>query len=519
MTSGTMRIRGRPIQDTTARQEVPVTTSDGQRKDEQDLLAKVPTGLFIGGSWREASSGDTFAVQDPATGTEIARVADATAEDGMAALDAAAAAQADWARTAPRDRAELLRAGFEAVTARAEDFALLMTLEMGKSLAEARGEVGYGSEFLRWFSEIAAHESGRYATAPDGKSRLLVTKRPVGPSLLITPWNFPLAMATRKIAPALAAGCTVVVKPAQLTPLTTLLFTEVMREVGVPDGVINVVPSSSASRVTGPILGDPRLRKLSFTGSTEVGRKLLATASERILRTSMELGGNAPLLVFEDADLDQAVAGAMLAKFRNGGEACTSANRLYVQESVAEEFSARFAEAVRALKLARGTEEGADVGPLIDADARDKVTALVQDAVDRGAEAAVGGVARDGAGYFFEPTVLTGIAPGSRVLDEEIFGPVAPVLTFADEAEAIELANATEFGLIAYAFTRDTARTLRLTEQLETGMLGINSGVISNPAAPFGGVKESGLGREGGVEGIAEYQETVYVGIADPFAG
>jgi succinate-semialdehyde dehydrogenase/glutarate-semialdehyde dehydrogenase len=337
--------------------------------------------------------------------------------------------------------------------------------------------------------------------------------------LLITPWNFPLAMATRKIAPALAAGCTVVVKPAQLTPLTTLLFTEVMREVGVPDGVINVVPSSSASRVTGPILGDPRLRKLSFTGSTEVGRKLLATASERILRTSMELGGNAPLLVFEDADLDQAVAGAMLAKFRNGGEACTSANRLYVQESVAEEFSARFAEAVRALKLARGTEEGADVGPLIDADARDKVTALVQDAVDRGAEAAVGGVARDGAGYFFEPTVLTGIAPGSRVLDEEIFGPVAPVLTFADEAEAIELANATEFGLIAYAFTRDTARTLRLTEQLETGMLGINSGVISNPAAPFGGVKESGLGREGGVEGIAEYQETVYVGIADPFAG
>lgn len=485
---------------------------------EQDLLDRVPTQLLIGGRWRAASSGTTFTVSDPATGQALTEVADASAEDGLAALDAAAAAQDDWARTPPRQRAELLRAAFDRVQERAEDFALLMTLEMGKSLTESRGEVGYGGEFLRWFSEIAAHEGGRYATAPDGASRILVTKKPVGPSLLITPWNFPLAMATRKIAPALAAGCTVIVKPAQLTPLTTLLLADVLREVGVPDGVVNVVPSSHARTVTEPVLADPRLRKLSFTGSTEVGRGLLRSSADGVLRTSMELGGNAPFLVFEDADLDAAVEGAMLAKFRNGGEACTSANRIYVQSSVVGDFSERFTKKVRALQVARGTEDGADIGPLIDEDARGKVAGLVDDAVVRGATAPVGGRPVDGPGWFYEPTVLTGIADGSRILDEEIFGPVAPIVPFETEQQAIELANATEFGLISYAYTTDAARMLRLPERLETGMLGINSGVISNPAAPFGGVKASGLGREGGAEGIAEYQETMYVGIADPFA-
>jgi succinate-semialdehyde dehydrogenase/glutarate-semialdehyde dehydrogenase len=485
---------------------------------EQELLDRVPTRLLIGERWRDASGGGTFTVSDPATGRALTEVADATAEDGLAALDAASAAQPGWAATPPRQRADLLRAAFDRVQERAEDFALLMTLEMGKSLTESRGEVGYGGEFLRWFSEIAAHESGRYAVAPDGASRILVTKKPVGPSLLITPWNFPLAMATRKIAPALAAGCTVIVKPAQLTPLTTLLLADVLREVGVPDGVVNVVPSSSARTVTEPVLADPRLRKLSFTGSTEVGRGLLRSSADGVLRTSMELGGNAPFLVFEDADLDAAVEGAMLAKFRNGGEACTSANRIYVQSSVADAFSARFTEKVRALQVARGTEEGADIGPLIDEDARAKVAGLVEDAVGRGATASAGGRSVDGPGWFYEPTVLTGIAADSRILTEEIFGPVAPVVPFEDEDEAVALANATEFGLISYAYTTDAARMLRLPERLESGMLGINSGVISNPAAPFGGVKASGLGREGGAEGIAEYQETMYVGIADPFA-
>lgn len=485
---------------------------------EKELVAGLPTDLLIGGAWREASGGGRFPVEDPSTGETLTTVADATPQDGAEALDAAVAAQDAWAATPSRERAEILRRAFDAVQARADDFALVMTLEMGKSLTEARGEVGYGSEFLRWFSEVAAHFSGRYAPAPDGASRLLVLKKPVGPCLLITPWNFPLAMATRKIAPAVAAGCTMVVKPASATPLTTLLLAQVLQEAGLPDGVLNVVPTSSAGAVTGPLIADPRLRKLSFTGSTEVGRGLLEQAAQNVLRTSMELGGNAPFLVFEDADLDAAVEGAVAAKLRNIGEACTAANRFYVHASVADEFSRRLADRFAAQRVGRGTDPDAQLGPLVDERSRDKVDGLVQDAVGQGATVLTGGEAVDGPGYFYRPTVLTDVPDGARVLTEEIFGPVAPVVTFADEDEAVRLANGSPFGLIAYAFTTDLARGLRLPERLEVGMLGLNSGVISNPAAPFGGVKQSGIGREGGVEGIEEYLETMYVGIPSPSA-
>lgn len=485
---------------------------------ERDLLAMAPTQLFLNGKWVDASSGATFDVEDPATGLTLANVADATAEDGQAALTAAADAQDAWARTAPRTRSELLRATFEAVTARADDFALLMTLEMGKPLAEARGEVAYGAEFLRWFSEEAPRIAGRYSVAPDGVTRLLTHKRPVGPCLLITPWNFPLAMATRKIAPAIAAGCTMVLKPANLTPLTTLLLTSILDEIGLPAGVLNVVPTKNARAVTSPLLIDPRLRKVSFTGSTPVGRDLLRQSAEQVLRTSMELGGNAPFLVFEDADLDAAVEGAMKAKLRNMGEACTAANRFIVHESVADQFSTRLAAAMSELVVSRGTNDDSQIGPLIDAKSRDAVHQLVQDAQAAGATVVTGGQPADGPGYFYPPTVITDVPPAARILTEEIFGPVAPIVTFIDETEAIALANASVYGLAAYAYTRDMARTLRLTEAIEAGMLGINTGIISNPAAPFGGVKQSGLGREGGAEGIEEYLETRYVGIADPTA-
>jgi len=487
-------------------------------ENEKQLIESLRTGLFIDGSWRDAGDGATFEVEDPATGDVLTTVANATPEDGMAALAAATDAQKSWGSSAPRERAELLRRAFEAVTARADDFALLMTLEMGKPLAEAHGEVTYGAEFLRWFSEEAARISGRYATAPDGKARLMVHKRPVGPSLFITPWNFPLAMATRKIAPAIAAGCTMVVKPATLTPLTTLLFASVLEEVGLPPGVLNVIPTSNAGAVTGPIIKDPRLRKLSFTGSTEVGRSLLKDSADQILRTSMELGGNAPFLVFEDADLDAAVEGAMLAKLRNMGEACTAANRFIVHESVAEEFGKRLAERMAGLPLKRGTEEDAKIGPLIDEKSRQKVQELVDDAVSRGAEVRTGGKPKEGEGYFYPPTVLSGVGPDARIMAEEVFGPVAPIVTFGDEGEAVALANDTEFGLVAYAYTRDVGRSLRLADTIESGMLGLNVGIVSNPAAPFGGVKQSGLGREGGFEGIEEFLETKYVGLADPFA-
>lgn len=492
------------------------TTATAER--EKELLASIPTGLLINGEWRPAASGKTFDIEDPATGKILLSIADAGAEDAAAALDAAAAAQDSWAKTPARERGEILRRAFERVTERAEDFALLMTLEMGKPLAEARGEVTYGAEFLRWFSEEAVRAFGRYSVSPDGKSRLLVTKKPVGPCLLITPWNFPLAMATRKVAPAVAAGCTMVLKSANLTPLTSQLFAEVMQEAGLPAGVLNLIPTSTAGATTGPLIKDARLRKLSFTGSTEVGRRLMADASENVLRTSMELGGNAPFLVFGDADVDAAVTGAMAAKLRNMGEACTAANRFIVHESVAAEFSEKFAAKMRDMTLARGTEPNSKVGPLIDAKSRDKVQDLVDDAVSRGAKALTGGAAEEGPGYFYKPTVLTGVTEDSRILAEEIFGPVAPIITFSSEDDAVRLANNTEYGLVAYVFTKDLNRGLRMGERLETGMLGLNAGVISNAAAPFGGVKQSGLGREGGLEGIEEYLYTQYIGIADPYA-
>ncbi len=481
---------------------------------QQSVLESVPTGLLIGGQWRDASGGKTLAVDDPATGEILIHVADASIADGKAALDAAVAAQADWAHTAPRDRAELLRAAYEKLTERADEFAMLMTLEMGKTLAESRGEVAYGAEFFRWFSEEAVRIGGRYAIAPNGATRLMTMKQPVGPVLMITPWNFPLAMGTRKIGPAIAAGCTMVVKPASQTPLTMLALADLLQEVGLPDGVLNVVTTTTTGDVMEPLIRDPRLRKLTFTGSTPVGRKLMEQASEQILRVSMELGGNAPFIVFGDADVDKAVDGAMLAKMRNMGEACTAANRFYVHDSLAEEFSDKLAQRMGALTLGRGTEDGVDVGPLVDEKSRDKVSSLVDDAVAKGARVVVGGSAPEGAGWFYQPTVLTDVPADADLAREEIFGPVAPVSTFTTDAEAIQLANDTEYGLVAYLFTRDLSRALTVSEALEFGMVGVNQGIVSNPAAPFGGVKASGVGREGGFEGIDEYLETKYVGIA-----
>jgi succinate-semialdehyde dehydrogenase/glutarate-semialdehyde dehydrogenase len=486
---------------------------------ESDLLAKVPDRLFIGGHWVESTSGRSLDVLDPSTGLVLTSIADASVADAAAAMDAAADAQASWAATAPRVRGEILRSAFDLLQERADEFALLMTLEMGKPLAEARGEVTYGGEFLRWFSEEAVRISGRYGSNPEGTGRMIVTHLPVGPSYLITPWNFPLAMATRKIAPALAAGCTVIVKPAELTPLTTLYFARLLQEVGLPAGVLNVLTTSASGEVSAPIIADPRLRKLSFTGSTPVGRTLLKQAADNVLRTSMELGGNAPFVVFDDADLDKAVDGAMLAKFRNIGQACTAANRFIVHESVAEEFTKRITARVNELVIGRGTEDGVAIGPLINDGAVDKADALVQDAIARGATLVTGGSRVEGEGSFYRPTVLSGVVAGSDILREEIFGPVVTVVPFTDEEDAVALANATEYGLVGYVFTRDLARGQRLVESLQTGMMGLNVGVVSNAAAPFGGVKQSGIGREGGSEGIHEYLETKYVLTPDPFAG
>ncbi|ROQ06948.1 succinate-semialdehyde dehydrogenase/glutarate-semialdehyde dehydrogenase [Curtobacterium sp. PhB171] len=485
--------------------------------DDHVTVHGVPTGLFIGGSWRPSASGATFAVRDPSTGDVLAEVADATPEDGIAALDAAVAAQQEWAATAPRQRSDLLRRAFDLVRAHEDDLAALMTLEMGKPLAEARGEVVYGGEFLRWFSEEAVRIGGA-RTNPEGTGRAIVLKRPVGPVYAITPWNFPLAMATRKIGPALAAGCTVVVKPADLTPLTTLFLVELFRRAGLPDGVLNVVPSLDAKGLSEPIIADRRLRKLTFTGSTPVGSALLKQAADNVLKTSMELGGNAPLLVFDDADLDAAVTAAMLAKFRNVGEACTAANRFFVQEGIADAFVAALTAKVDALRIGRGTEDGTTMGPLIDDRAVDKAAGLVDDAVTRGARLVTGGHRVERPGTYYSPTVLDDVQPGSEILTTEIFGPVVSITRFATEDEGIRLANDTEFGLIAYAFTTDFPRGQRLAERLETGMLGLNTGVVSNAAFPFGGVKSSGLGREGSHEGIEEYLETVYVLTPDPFA-
>ena len=485
---------------------------------EQELLDRVPDRLYIGGDWVESTSGRVIEVQDPATGTVLKRIADASVADGTMAMDAAAAAQHAWGATAARKRAEVLRRAFDLLQERKDDFALLMTMEMGKPLAESLGEVAYGGEFLRWFSEEAVRISGHYGDNPEGTGTMIVTHRPVGPSFLITPWNFPLAMATRKIAPAIAAGCASVIKPAELTPLTTLYFAKLLEDAGLPGGVLNVITTSTSSAVSGPIIADPRLRKLSFTGSTPVGVSLLKQAADNVLRTSMELGGNAPFVVFEDADLERAVAGALLAKFRNIGEACTAANRFIVHESIAAEFATRVTAAVKEFRVGRGTEEGVRIGPLINSAAVQKAADLVDDAVSRGATVLTGGSAVDGDGTFYEPTVITDVVAGSDILREEIFGPVLSIITFTDEADAIAKANDTEYGLVSYVFTKDLARGQRMIESLATGMMGLNVGVLSNAAAPFGGVKQSGLGREGGSEGIHEYLETKYTLTPPPFA-
>ena len=480
-------------------------------EDISRVLKAVPTELLIGGTW--VAGENTLDVEDPSTGEVLTAVADASPEQGITALDAAVAASESWKQTDPRERGEILRRAFTLITERAEDIALLMTLEMGKPLSESRAEVTYGAEFFRWFSEEAVRIAGRYAVAPSGGTRLLTMKQPVGPVYAITPWNFPLAMGTRKLGPAFAAGCTVVIKPAAQTPLTTLALAGILIEAGLPDGVLNVLTTSNSGDVSSPIIADPRLRKLTFTGSTEVGRRLIEQSAQQVLKTSMELGGNAPFLVFSDADLDKAVDGAMLAKMRNIGEACTAANRFLVHESLAGEFASRLAERMGGMTIGRGVEDGVQVGPLIDTAAVDKVTELVTDAVDSGAEVLTGGSAIEGAGYFYRPTVLGGVPPSARVNSEEIFGPVAPIISFSNDEEGIALANDTEFGLVAYAFTESLTRALTVAEGLETGMVGINQGIVSNPAAPFGGVKASGLGREGGPEGIEEYLETKYVGI------
>jgi len=484
------------------------------RAREEKVVSAAPSGLFIGGAWRPAETGATFTVEDPSTRRIIAEVADASPADGMQALEAASKAQPAWAAVPPRERSDILRRAYELLLERQEDLALLMTLEMGKPLAEARGEIVYAAEFFRWFSEEAVRIDGGFAVAPNGEGRLLVMREPVGPCLLITPWNFPMAMGTRKIGPAVAAGCTMVVKPAEQTPLSLLALAEILQEAGLPDGVLNVVTTSDPAPVMEPMIRDGRARKLSFTGSTAVGRKLLEQCADQVMRTSMELGGNAPFVVFEDADLDVAVEGAMQAKMRNIGEACTAANRFYVHSSVAGEFARRLGERMAALPIGRGVEDGVVVGPLIDSDARDKVASLVDDAVRRGAEVLVGGKSLDGEGYFYPPTVLTNVPEDAQIRHEEIFGPVAPVVTFETEDEAVTGANDTEFGLASYVFTRDLDRALRVCERLETGMIGLNQGIVSNPAAPFGGMKHSGLGREGSRLGIEEFLEVKYVAIA-----
>mgnify|MGYP000196221540 CR=1 FL=1 len=485
---------------------------------EQELLAKVPTQLYVNGQWVDGRGAGLIEVEDPATGKVLRTIANANAEDGLAALKAADETQATWSKVAPRERGEILRRTFELVRARSEEFATLISLEMGKPLAEARGEVAYGNEFLRWFSEEAVRISGRYGTSPEGTGRMLVAQRPVGPAFAITPWNFPLAMATRKIGPAIAAGCTMVVKPAELTPLTTLLLVKTLEEAGLPAGVVNVITTNTSAATSGPIIGDPRLRKITFTGSTQVGRKLLEQSAQQVLRTSMELGGNAPFVVFEDADLDAAVTGAMLAKMRNIGQACTAANRFIVHESVAAEFGDMLAQRMGALKLGRGVEADTTCGPVINEKARQNMQRLVDATVSEGGSVLTGGESGAGDGYFFKPTVLQNVKPGSTILGEEIFGPVAPIVHFKTEEQAVALANDTEYGLVSYAFTKDLKRGLRLIESLDTGMTGLNTGLVSNAAAPFGGVKQSGLGREGGFEGINEYLETKYVMTPDPFA-
>ncbi|MFI6030063.1 NAD-dependent succinate-semialdehyde dehydrogenase [Amycolatopsis magusensis] len=481
---------------------------------EAGVVDTVAKELFIGGKWTAAEGGRTFPVLDPSTGAALCEVADASPADGMAALEAASAAQAEWAKTAPRERGEILRRAYQALVDRTEELALLMTLEMGKPLAESRGEIAYAAEFFRWFAEEAVRIGGDYSVAPNGSGRFLVAKQPVGVSLLITPWNFPMAMGTRKIGPAVAAGCTMIIKPAAQTPLSMLALADILAEAGLPEGVLNVLTTSDSGGVMEPLIRDGRARKLSFTGSTAVGRKLLEQCADKVLRTSMELGGNAPFIVFDDADLDAALEGAMLAKMRNIGEACTAANRIYVQKGVAAEFARRLTEKMSALPMGRGTEDGVVVGPLIDQAAVDKVNGLVRDAVDRGAKVLTGGATVDGPGNFYQATVLTEVPLDAEMATEEIFGPVAPIYIFDNEDEVLAAANDTEYGLVSYLYTSDIKRALRVAERLESGMVGLNQGLVSNPAAPFGGIKASGLGREGGKFGIDEFLETKYIAVS-----
>jgi len=493
-----------------------MSTTPAQMASEHAVLDAVPKQLFIAGAWRDGAGGATLTVQDPSTGETIASVADADGADALDALGAAHDAFAAWRETAPRARGEILRRAYEALVERADELALLMTLEMGKPVAESKAEVSYAADFLRWYSEEAVRIDGRFSTHQAGGGRLLTMRQPVGPCVFITPWNFPLAMGTRKIGPAVAAGCTMVVKPAKLAPLSMLALARILELAGLPAGVLNVVTSSSSGRVMEPVIRDPRARKLSFTGSTEVGRRLMEQASEQLLRVSMELGGNAPFLVFEDADLDAALDGAIIAKMRNIGEACTAANRFLVHESLADAFAAGLAQRMDALKIGRGSDESAEVGPLIDEDQLATVAELVDDAVSLGASVLCGGERVEGPGHFYRPTVLSGVPQAARVLHEEIFGPVAPVRAFAHEEQALAEANDTQFGLVAYVYTRDLARALRVSERLETGMVGLNQGLVSNAGAPFGGIKHSGFGREGGPEGIEEYLECKVVGLPAP---
>jgi succinate-semialdehyde dehydrogenase/glutarate-semialdehyde dehydrogenase len=469
--------------------------------------------LLVGGDWIPGSTSKTIAVVDPSTGSELATVASASVDDARRAVDAAADALESWSRTSPRERAEILRRAFDLTTARLENLAEVITLENGKTIEDSRAELRYAAEFFRWYSEEAPRILGALGRAPSGSNDILVDHRPVGVCVLVTPWNFPAAMATRKIAPALAAGCTVVLKPAEQTPLTALLIGEILAEAGCPPGVVNIVPTDEPAEVVAAMVDDPRVRKLSFTGSTAVGRSLLATAARSVVNCSMELGGNAPFIVLEDAHVEEAVAGGLVAKMRNGGEACTAANRFLVHESVAPEFTRRLTEAMAAFTTGPGLDPESRLGPLIDERARTKVAALVDAAVAAGARLETGGVVPSGDGYFYPPTVLSGVQPGSAILNEEIFGPVAPIVTFRTDDEAVRLANDTEYGLVSYVFTSDLARGLRMSQQLETGMVGLNRGVVSDPAAPFGGVKQSGIGREGAHEGVLDYLESLYVAV------
>lgn len=479
--------------------------------DITPIIDKLNTGLFIGGRWREAEGGKTIEVRNPATRDLITTVADGSAADAEEAIKVAGDTQSGWAATSPRERSEILRRTFELLIDRADDIAAVMTAEMGKPFAESKGEVTYGAEFFRWFSEEAVRVEGDYSQSPDGKNRMLISREPVGPCILITPWNFPLAMGARKIGPAIAAGCTMVFKPAKLTPLTSLMLVDVLVEAGLPAGVLNLVTSESARRVVTPWMESGIARKVTFTGSTEVGVGLLKQAADTVMKTSMELGGNAPFVVFADADIEKAVEGAVVAKMRNGGEACTAANRMFVHSSLAEEFSSRLAERIGALKVGNGLDEDTEMGPLVDQDSLDKVAGLVDEAVAKGAKVLTGGSRIEGNGFFYTPTVMTDIPDDAEIRTTEIFGPVAPIVTFDSDEEGIALANETEFGLVGYLFSENVERALGLADKMEVGMVGLNTGLVSNPAAPFGGVKMSGLGREGGRVGIDEFLEVKYV--------